>query len=454
MMRYSRLPSAGRIVDGLFVSGVLTLVVLAAGCNRSGDSAGSGAGAGAGPICPSFQAASEGLPTVLEWRTHPSIGDVNGDGLGDISVMARKGDGPKVFLSDGLGGWTDVSGDLVLKRGFSCGVGTRLVDMNVDGNLDLLVADHCAGVRVFLGDGGKTWREASRGIPRNMQGFNDADAGDLNGDGLPDIVAISAYSRGFLVLLGQPDSSYRVVQGTGLPDIGSAFRLRLADVDGDERLDILVSYNRTSRDRRKEPPPPAKVWLQNGDGTFSPASGFPEEGRDFGIALRRNPGSDQIEILTAVTGAFAGIHAYDSPGGVEWTYRGLVDEGWTGGQHGGFVGIDVFDVNQDGCDDLVATGGQPRGTWIIVSDCAGNWYPCPWETLEMEEPDFPGWGVTTGDLNGDGLPDVVAAHGARGEGHVKAWLQTPGGGRPAKAHGQGPDASSESRGPASPEPEP
>ena len=32
---------------------------------------------------------------------------------------------------------------------------------------------------VILGDGGETWREASRGIPRNLQGFNDAAAGDL-----------------------------------------------------------------------------------------------------------------------------------------------------------------------------------------------------------------------------------------------------------------------------------
>ena len=444
-MRDSLLRSSDRSVSGFAILWVLTLVILVAGCNRGADPADNGDSAKSAPVCPSFQPASEGLPTSQEWRTHPAIGDVNGDGLGDIAVMARKGDGPKVFLHDGLGGWTDASDDLVLERGFSCGVGTRLVDMNLDGHIDLLVADHCTGVRVFLGDGGETWQEASRGIPRNLQGFNDAAAGDLNGDGIPDIVAISAYSRGFLVLLGQPDSSYKVVHGTGLPDVGSAFRIRLVDVDGDGLLDILLSFNITSRDTRSDPPPPAKVWLQNGDGTFSPTSGFLDEGRDFGIGFRRQTGEQKVQIVTSVTGALAGIHIFESPAGVEWTPLGRIDEGWAKERHEGFLALDVADMNGDGCDDLVATGGSPHGVWLVVSDCEGNWYPCAWETLSMEEPDVPGWGVITGDLNGDGRLDVVAAHGARGEGHVKAWLQTPGEGRHAGDHGQGPDESSADR---------
>ena len=43
-------------------------------------------------------------------------------------------------------------------------------------------------------------------------------------------------SRGFMVLLGQPDASYKVVTGTGLPETGSAFRLRLVDADDDGML--------------------------------------------------------------------------------------------------------------------------------------------------------------------------------------------------------------------------
>ena len=59
-----------------------------------------------------FAAASAGLPATGEWRTHPSIGDVNGDGFADIAALARKGRGPQIFLGDGLGHWTDSSADL------------------------------------------------------------------------------------------------------------------------------------------------------------------------------------------------------------------------------------------------------------------------------------------------------------------------------------------------------
>ena len=70
------------------------------------------------PVCPRFVAASAGLPEIGEWRTHPSIADVNLDGLGDISALARKGDGPRVFLSDGLGNWQDASDGLDFGESF------------------------------------------------------------------------------------------------------------------------------------------------------------------------------------------------------------------------------------------------------------------------------------------------------------------------------------------------
>ena len=39
------------------------------------------------PACPLFVEASAGLPEIGEWRTHPSIADVNLDGLGDIAAL-------------------------------------------------------------------------------------------------------------------------------------------------------------------------------------------------------------------------------------------------------------------------------------------------------------------------------------------------------------------------------
>ena len=190
------------------------------------------------PVCPGFVQANEGLPGRGEWRSHPSVGDVNGDGLADMAALPRKMDGPRVFLSDGLGGWTDSSEGLIYEKGFSCGVGTRLIDMDKDGHLDLLIADHCDGVYLFRGDGNSVWTEDSRGIPHNMEGFNDADAGDLNGDGILDIVAVSAFTRGMLLMYGRKDGSYKIIKDSGLPKSGSAWQVILHDMNRDGRLDF------------------------------------------------------------------------------------------------------------------------------------------------------------------------------------------------------------------------
>ena len=48
--------------------------------------------------CPRYVAGSEGLPTRGEWRTHPALADVNGDGHLDIAGNPRKGRGPQLRL--------------------------------------------------------------------------------------------------------------------------------------------------------------------------------------------------------------------------------------------------------------------------------------------------------------------------------------------------------------------
>jgi hypothetical protein len=406
------------------------------------------------PGCPTFTPASAGLPEEGEWRTHPSVGDVNGDGLDDIAAVARKAYGPKVFLSDGLGGWTEASEGLKYETGRSCGIGTRLADLDGDGWLDLVVADHCKGVLVFRGDGGTTWVEDSRGIPRNLDGFNDADVGDVDGDGRLDIVAVSGFTRGFLVLQGQADGSWRVIPNTGLPETGGGFELSLTDINGDTRLDVLVTFNLMSSDRRGEPSPPAKVWLQAEDGRFRPATGFTDEGRFFGLA-RGVPRPDiGQELLFSLVGARAGIRAVHSQNGLEWTEYGRIDEATFGTYPGGFVGLETADIDGDGCTDLVTTDGKRMGIWMALGDCHGGWTFCPAETFPLEESLAPGWGVATGDLNGDGRTDVVAAFGLANTGGLKAWLQADPAPDVSVNQGHGPDELRPSRGFGEPVPAP
>lgn len=406
--------SSGRVLQ---MWALLAVAATAVGCGGAAVES----PAPSGPACPSFVRASTGLPETGEWRTHPSVADVNGDGLDDIAALPRKAPGPHVYLSDGLGGWSDSSEGLAYESTLSCGIGTRLTDLNLDGKVDLLVADHCEGVRVYRGDGAGKWTERARGIPRNMEGFNDAAAGDLDGDGWPDVVAVSAFTTGFLVLRGHPSGHWEWMRNTGLPGVGSGFQIELYDMNDDGLLDVVSSYVPATIEKREPLPPPAKVWLQGPPMRFRPATGFPEGGRFYGVAVL--PQADRApDLLFALIGHRAGIHRFEATGD-GWKEAGRIDEEEFGPKPRGFIGLQAADVNADGCDDLVTVAADSRRVRIAMGDCAGHWEFCPEDTLPIEDSTV-GWGVATGDVNGDGRLDVVAGFGWKQRGSIQAWIQT------------------------------
>jgi hypothetical protein len=379
--------------------------------------------AGPPPVsCPAFALASEGLPQSGEWRTLPAVADVNGDGLGDVAGLPRKGSGPHVFLSDGLGGWTESSEGLSFDSTFSCGIGTRFADVNLDSHLDLVIADHCSGVRVYHGDGQGKWVERSEGIPRNMEGWNDAAVGDLDLDGWPDIVAVSGFARGFITMRGTPSGRWEWVLDTGLPRVGAALEIELHDVDGNDLLDIVTSYVPASIEKREGKPPSAKVWLQTSPLRFQPAAGFTDGGRLYGVAIAPRRDRPRPDILVAMVGARAGIHRFEAVD-TGWKDTGRIDEEVFGEKPRGFVGLDTADVDHDGCLDLLTMAADHKRVRLALGDCAGNWRFCPADTLPMEG-DVVGWGVTAGDINGDGRLDVVAGFGWEARGSMQAWVQT------------------------------
>jgi hypothetical protein len=390
--------------------------------------------------CPEFSPGSGGLPETGEWRTHPSVGDVDGDGLPDIAALARKARGPRVFLSDGMGSWTEASAGLEYPKAFSCGVGTRLADLGGDGRLDLVIADHCTGVAVYRGDGRGNWTEESRGIPRNLEGFNDADVGDLDADGQLDIVALSAFTRGFLVLHGRSDGSWEYVRDSGLPASGNGWQVLLQDVDRDGRLDVLGTYNPVSIDRRFTPPAPAKVWLQDAQGRFRPAAGFPTEGRFFGVAVAPRKGESVPDLLLTVSGYRAGLYAWRSPNGETWSEHERIDVDWSAEPTSGFTGIRTADFDGDGCLDIVTAEASSGTLHLALGDCAGHYRRCPDGTFPSGDKPFFAWSIAEGDLNADGRLDLVSASGTK-HGGLRVWLQ-----RDRGDHGQGPEPSSIARG--------
>ncbi len=197
---------------------------------------------------------SQALPTSGKWRQGYRIDNMNGDGHTDIvNVTQRKLSGaPVIFLGDGKGSWTLWKEAHFPDLPYDYG-DVEVADFNRDGHLDLAVAVHYRGILVLLGDGHGGFSNSSDGLGFAMDGAPDFSsrairATDWNGDGLPDLVAVSEGPRmggtaktvnGVFVFLNQGTKGWRRIEPALSPGIFSD-SLALGDFDGDGHKDVAT----------------------------------------------------------------------------------------------------------------------------------------------------------------------------------------------------------------------
>lgn len=260
-----------------------------------------------------------------------------------------------------------------------------LADVNKDGNLDL-VAHIRLGRKAgaWLGDGKGGWTDTSQGlaIPQATTCGGGVAVIDLNHDGTDDI-AVGDHCEGALVFLGDgkgqwtlaagpinPEASKRPeYEGSDNPFTG-AEDIAAGDVNGDGHIDLLLAAS----DR-------GGLILLTGDGS----------------------GKNWKEVKVT------GLPTADDPG------EGADDEG-------GWVRRALLtDMNGDRALDVVAA--YHRGPRVWLGDGKGSFkassqgFPSPMLYGVIQS-------VTTGDVNGDKLPDVVVAHAVNG---AEVYLQQPDG---------------------------
>jgi hypothetical protein len=115
-----------------------------------------------------------------------------------------------------------------------------IADMNGDGHLDLLVPPQRGidgHVWIFLGDGKGGWRLWEEATFDRQADYGSAVAGDLNGDGLMDVV-LGVHLRGVQAFLQESPGNFVSIEG--LPENFPTRRVVLHDMDGDGDLDIVA----------------------------------------------------------------------------------------------------------------------------------------------------------------------------------------------------------------------
>jgi hypothetical protein len=111
---------------------------------------------------------------------------------------------------------------------------------------------------------------------------------DVNGDEKLDIVAANTYSDDISVLLGNGDGTFQAQLRVPLGDVNPR-AVKAADVDGDGKLDILTANDMGS----------VSLLLGNGDGTFIPPQHFVTGGLSRSLYIADLNGDGKPDVVTA-----------------------------------------------------------------------------------------------------------------------------------------------------------
>lgn len=198
-----------------------------------------------------------------------AVADFNGDGHMDVAfgihlkgVLVLVGDGQGRFESWSEGIALEIPGQGGDASTFSSRA-LEVVDWNADGRMDLLaLGEGPKGIRVFmregvmrsangpimfLNNGDGSWE--SKGYETRLFGDSVA-TGDFNGDGRVDFLAGSnAAGYNQILHLGQGEQDWESVAVDPVREKSFARAVSAADVNGDDRLDILVGYSKPETGR-------------------------------------------------------------------------------------------------------------------------------------------------------------------------------------------------------------
>ena len=356
-------------------------------------------------VQPPLEALSFSEMIVLEpapLRTaNAEVADFDGDGFNDVALaIGRHWPGKNVLMfGDGQGGFSRV--DTLWSPGDRT-YSLSAADMDDDGDLDLVVSNDRPDINyVLLNDGSGGFRERIDFGEADWPTRNSTVA-DLNGDGRPDIVVANRSGDPRAEDSDTPeedglrgDNHVCLNDGFSPPGFtcepvpsGSATTITVADIDGDGFQDLIVPYRDGGQSR---------IYAGDGTGLFARMADFGPSDASFRAADAIDINSDGTLDLVAIDDAkrTTTVFLQLAGGGFDTGYR--LDDG-------DMIpyALDHADLDGDGREDVVV-GYRDAPTRLFINrlDAMGQ--------MVIGDSSGAAYGYGIGDVNHDGLLDIVAA---------------------------------------------
>jgi hypothetical protein len=356
------------------------------------------------------------------------VGDLNGDKKDDIIVAHQNGNGGcisscfDVLLSNGDGTFTPGTNYSITSNYLA---GGTLADVNGDGKLDVVVVDQNSpgNVWTLLGNGDGTFQSPTS-VALSGQMGNNVIFADFNGDGLLDVADTDSSSRQVTVYLATSATTYASGVAYTTPDaVYNQCNMTAGDLTGDGKPEI-VTANCNSDD--------ISVYVNNGDGTFQTAvyyngalnatGGTVADVYPEAVTIADVNGDGKADIISSNDDSSdVTILLGNGDGTVRVPTIGYAVAGYPRSP------AIVADFNGDGFADILVPDdefsfvylkgygdGTFRSALNYYSPISDNGYAY-------------GIGIATGDFNGDGIPDFVIGNCCDNTVGITVFLSRPDG---------------------------